>query len=159
MSLFAASLPSAVSASSATAATVTGVVAPTTGVVAPASAGVVAQAGTSPLAIGGTVGLLALFLSLTAHLAARNVLGDVPAAAALGVGIGPAIVSVATQLLSIHGGVGVAVALVVDGMAIHLLYGEPRRTSAYITAIHVIVTVILGSVLGGLVILLASVPG
>lgn len=117
------------------------------------------QTEAGPIAIAGTVGLLALFLSVTAHLAARNVLGDVPIAAALGVGIGPAIVSVATALLSLPGVVGVAIALAVDAGAIHLLYGHPRRTSAYITAIHVIVTVILGAVLFGLTVLLASLPG
>jgi len=123
------------------------------------AAGIVAQTEAGPLAIAGTVGLLALFLSLTAHLAARNVLGDVPVVAALGVGVGPAIVSVATTLLPVPGGVGVAVALAVDAGAIHALYGQPRRTSAYVTAIHVIVTVILGSVLFGLAVLLVSLPG
>lgn len=132
----------------------------TTLLAAPGGAvGVIAQTETGALAIAGTVGLLALFLSLTAHLAARNVLGDVPVVAALGVGVGPAIVSVATPLLSVPGGVGVALALAVDAGAIHALYGQPRRTSAYVTAIHVIVTVILGSVLFGLAVLLVSVPG
>jgi len=112
-----------------------------------------------PTAVLGTVGLLALFLSVTAHLAARNVLGDVPPSKALGVGIGPAIVSVGTELLSIPGGLGVLVALVVDAAAIHLLYGQPRRTTAYITAIHAVITILLGSVLVGGLVVLASLPG
>ena len=106
-----------------------------------------------------TVGLLALFLAATAHLAARNVLGDVAPSKALAVGLGPALVSVGTELLSIPGGLGVLFALVVDGVAIHLLYGQPRRTTAYITAIHVIITILLGSVLVGGLIVLASLPG
>lgn len=119
----------------------------------------VLQAAPSPLAIGGTVGLLALFFALTAHLAARNVLGDVEPVTALGVGIVPAIISVGTQLLSVPGGIGVAIALLADGVVIHSLYGQPRRTSIYITAIHVVITVILGVVLIGSLILFMSVPG
>ena len=113
----------------------------------------------SPIAVLGTVGLLALFLAATAHLAARNVLGDVAPSKALGVAIGPALVSVGTELLGVPGGLGVLVALVVDGVAIHLLYGQPRRISAYITVIHVIVTILLGSVLVGGLIVLGSLPG
>ncbi len=120
---------------------------------------VVLQAEPTPLAIIGTVGLLALFLSLTAHLAARNVLGDVPAVTALGVGIVPALVSVGTQLFSVPGGIGVLVALVLDGLAIHYLYGQSRRTSAYITAIHVIITIILGTVMFGILTIAMTAPG
>lgn len=112
-----------------------------------------------PLAVLGTVGLLGLFLAATAHLAARNVLGDVSPSKALAVGLGPAVVSLLTQLLSIPGGVGVFVALVVDGVAIHLLYDQPRRTSVYITVVHAIITVILGTVVIGGLILAVSIPG
>jgi len=113
----------------------------------------------SPLSVLGTVGLLGLFLALTAHLAARNVLGDVSPSKALGVGLGPAVVSLLTQLLSIPGGIGVLVAFGVDGLAIHLLYDQPRRTTVYILVIHTIVTVILGSVLIGGLVLVSSIPG
>jgi len=117
------------------------------------------QTSPNPLAAVGTVGLLALFLAATAHLAARNVLGEVSPIKALGVGMGPALVSMLTALLSIPGGVGVLVALAVDGLAIHLFYEQPRRTSVYITIIHTIVSVILGTVLIGGLILVASLPG
>lgn len=113
----------------------------------------------SPVSVIGTVGLFALFLSLTAHLAARNVLGDVTPTKALGVGVGPAVIAVLSVLVSIPAGIGVVVALVVDGVAIHLLYDQPRRTTVYITVIHTIVTVILGSVLIGGLILVSSIPG
>lgn len=119
----------------------------------------VLQAGASPIAVAGTIGLLALFLSLTAHLAARNVLGDVAPIKALGVGLVPALVSMLTQLLSIPGVIGVALALALDGLAIHYLYGQPRRISAYLLAIHAIISIILGSVLIAGLILIASVPG
>lgn len=117
------------------------------------------QTSPSPIAAVGTVGLLALFLAVTAHLAARNVLGDVSPIKALGVGMGPALVSMITALLSIPGGIGVLVALAVDGLAIHLFYEQPRRTSVYITVIHAIVSVILGTVVIGGLILVASLPG
>jgi hypothetical protein len=117
------------------------------------------QAAPSPTAIIGTVGLLALFLSVTAHLAARNVLGDVAVIKALGVGIGPAVVSTGTALLSLPGVLGVALALAVDAVAIQLLYRQPRRTTGLITVIHAIITVILGTVVGGAVILYMSAPG
>lgn len=117
------------------------------------------QAPPSPIAVLGTVGLLALFLSLTAHLAARNVIGDVDPIKALGVGVVPAVVSLATQLLNLPSGIGVAVALLLDGVAIHYLYDQPRRISIYTTAIHVIITIILGVVIGGIIILVGTTPG
>ena len=117
------------------------------------------QAAPSPTAVLGTVGLLALFLSITAHLAARNVLGDVAVVKALGVGIGPAVVSTGTALLPLPGVLGVFFALTVDAVAIHLLYRQPRRTTGLITAIHAVITVILGTVVGGAVILYLSAPG
>jgi hypothetical protein len=117
------------------------------------------QTSPGPIAVIGTVGLLGLFLSVTAHLAARNVLGDVSPAKALGVGFGPAVVSLLTQLSPIPGGVGVLVALAVDGLIIQLLYNEPRRTTVRITIVHAIVSVLLGTVLIGGLILVASIPG
>jgi hypothetical protein len=116
------------------------------------------QSSPSSIAALGTVGLLALFLSVTAHLAARNVLGDVAPLKALGVGIGPAVISLATQLLSLPSLLGVGVALAVDGTAIKFLYDQPPRTSAYITLIHAVITVILGAVLGGAVALFVTAP-
>jgi hypothetical protein len=128
-------------------------------VATPVSTALALQAPPSPLAVIGTVGLLALFLAVTAHLAARNVVGDVSASKALGVGLGPAAISLLTTLLDIPGGIGVIVALAVDGMAIHYLYDQPRRISLRITVTHAIVTVLLGTVLIGGLILAMSVPG
>ena len=117
------------------------------------------QLASRSIAVLGTVGLLGLFLSVTAYLAARNVLGDVARFKALGVGIGPAVVAYVTGQSPIPGGIGVVVALLIDGVAIHYLYGESTRTTAYITAIHVIVTIILGAVLFGVTILFSTLPG
>jgi len=126
--------------------------------VVPAGSLVSLQSSPTAIAALGTVGLLALFLSLTAHLAARNVLGDVAIVKALGVGIGPAVVSLATQLLSLPSGLGVGVAILVDGTAIKFLYDQPPRTAAYITLIHAVITVILGAVLGGAIALFVTAP-
>ena len=117
------------------------------------------QATPGPIAVVGTVGLMGLFLTVTAHLAARNVLGDVSPVKALGVGFGPAVVSLLTQLSPIPGGLGVLAALAVDGVVIHLLYDQSRRTTVRITAIHAIISVLLGTVIIGGLILASSVPG
>ncbi|AUX09958.1 hypothetical protein AArcSl_2336 [Halalkaliarchaeum desulfuricum] len=119
----------------------------------------IAATGVSPLAVAGTFGLLAAFLSLTAFLAARNVLGDVPAVKALGVGPFPAAVAVVAGALDLPSALAIGVALLLDGAAIHYLYGESPRLSAYITLIHVVVTILLGTVLFGLLILLGTLPG
>jgi len=123
------------------------------------SAPLVLQAPPSPISVLGTVGLLALFLSITAHLAARNVLGDVSPTKALGVGAAPAAVSVATPLLSLPGVAGIFAAIVVDGVAIKLVYDQPRRVTLSLLAVHAIVSVLLGTVLFGGLILLSTVPG
>ncbi|XVH32927.1 DUF7473 family protein [Haloferacaceae archaeon DSL9] len=112
----------------------------------------------SPLAIAGTLGSLAVFLSLTAHIAARNVLGDVGPSKALGVGLLPAVVAVLTVLFSLPAALGILVAVLLDGLAIHALYGQRPRLSAYITFIHIIVSILLGTVLIGTLLLVFSAP-
>jgi hypothetical protein len=119
------------------------------------------QAGSvgNPLAIAGTVGLFALFLSITAHIAARNVLGDVEVKKAFVVGPLPAAIAVVSAALGLNPFLAIAVAIAVDATAISLLYGRSRRLTAYVTAIHVVVSILLGTVLFGLVFLLGSAPG
>ena len=116
-----------------------------------------------PIAVAGTFASFALFLSITAHIAARNVLGDVPVRNAFVVGPVPAAVSVlvatfgaGTPLLIL---VGVVAAIVLDGVAIRALYDESTRLSAYITFIHVVVSIILGTIVFGLWALSISAPG
>lgn len=122
---------------------------------------VVLQAGAvgSPVAIAGTAGLLALFLSITAHIAARNVLGDVEVKKAFIVGPLPAAIAVVSAALGVNPFLAIFVALVVDAVAISLLYGRSYRLTAYVTGIHVVVSIILGSVLFALVFLLGTAPG
>ena len=113
----------------------------------------------SPLAVAGTFASLALFLSITAHVAARNVLGDVPVKYAFVVGPIPAAVAVVFTAFELNSFVAIFLAIGLDGVAVKYLYGESNRLSAYVTFVHVVVSIILGAVLFGLLLLLSSAPG
>ncbi|RLM91002.1 hypothetical protein D3D02_04390 [Halobellus sp. Atlit-38R] len=113
----------------------------------------------SPIAIAGTFASFAIFLSVTAHIAARNVLGDVPVRNAFVVGPVPAVVAILVTTFGVNPFVGLVAALVLDGVAIALLYEQTRRLSAYITFIHFVVSVILGTIIFGVLALLTSAPG
>lgn len=113
----------------------------------------------SALAVAGTFASLALFLSLTAHLAARNVLGDVPLKNAFAVGPPPAAIAVAFTALELPSWLAVACALVVDGVLVDRLYRAGRRLSLYVTAVHVVVSILLGALVVSLWILIQSAPG
>lgn len=117
------------------------------------------QSSAGSLAVVGTVVLFALFLSLTAHVAARNVLGDVPVRRALLVGPFPAVVAVVSTAFGVLPALAVLVAVVLDAGAIRFAYGRSPRLTAYITAIHAVVTVILGAIVFSLLALFASAPG
>lgn len=112
-----------------------------------------------PLPVAGTYLSLALFLSLTAHVAARNVLGAVPARRALGVGPLPAAVAVVVAALSLPAALGVVVALLLDWLLFARLYSCSGRLAAYVTAIHAVVSVVAGSVVVALVLLIGTAPG
>lgn len=118
------------------------------------------QAGSvgSPFAVAGTVGLFALFLSITAHIAARNVLGDVEVKKAFAVGPLPAAIAVVATALGSNPFLAIGTAIAVDAAAIAFLYGRSRRLTAAVTVIHIVVSIILGSVLFALVFLIASAP-
>ena len=117
----------------------------------------------APLAVAGTFASFAIFLSVTAHIAARNVLGDVPVRNAFVVGPVPAAISTLVAAfaadipLLIVAGFGVA--LLLDGVAIRTLYDQSTRLAAYITFIHFVVSVILGAIVFGIWALSISAPG
>jgi hypothetical protein len=119
---------------------------------------VVLQAGVTPIAVVATVALFALFLSLTAHVAARNVLGDVPVRQALLVGPVPAVVAVVTATFGVPPALGVVVAIALDAVAVRYVYGRSWRLTAYVAFVHVVVTIIAGAVLYSLLALFASAP-
>jgi hypothetical protein len=94
----------------------------------------------SPLAYAGTFLLAAGVYSLTAHIAARNVLGDVPVKRALLVGPVPAAVSI---LLQQYGVLAFLLAIAVDFVLIRYVYRIKLRTTALVTFIHLIVSILL----------------
>ncbi|MFC6726975.1 hypothetical protein ACFQE1_21860, partial [Halobium palmae] len=75
------------------------------------------------------------------------------------VGPFPAGVAVVTATFGLPPVLGVVVALALDAAAIHFVYDRSPRLTAYVTFIHVVVTVILGAVLFALLALFASAPG
>ncbi len=110
------------------------------------------------VAVVGTFLLFAAFLAITAHVAARNVLGDVAVADALLVGPVPALVSMVGVGIGAFPLLVAVAALVCDFAAVERVYDLERRTAAYVTFIHAVVTVILMAVVGGLIVLVAQGP-
>lgn len=117
------------------------------------------QAGVGPLPLLATFLGIAAFLSLTAHLAARNVLGDVSPRRALGIGPAPAAVAVATGALSLPPALALPAAVVLDWLAIRWRYEVGGRTATLIAVIHFTVSVLIGLVLVAAAVLLSSRPG
>ncbi|SFF78716.1 hypothetical protein SAMN04488063_0288 [Halopelagius inordinatus] len=122
---------------------------------------VVLQSGSaaSAVAVAGTLASLALFLSLTAFIAARNVLGDdASVRKSLVVGPIPAAIAVVFTTYELNSFAGVALALAVVAATVKLLYGRSNGLTAYVTLLHFVVTVILGAVLFAGLTLLSSAP-
>lgn len=113
----------------------------------------------SPTAIAGTVVSLLVLLTLTAHVAARNVLGEVPIAKAVGVGPVVAPFAFLPEAFGVPPALAIAGAIGADFLAITYLYEQPWRLSAYVTLVHVVVSVLLGTVIVGIFLLLSSAPG
>ena len=113
----------------------------------------------TPVSVLGTTVLLALFLSVTAHIAARNVIGDVDPRRALYVGPLPAVISVVGNAFDAPAALVLLGALLVDGTVFWWSYEEPRRVVAAMTLIHAVVTTLLVGLLLLASVLLASMPG
>ena len=109
-----------------------------------------------PLAYLGTFVLAAAIYSLTVHIAARNVLGDVPARRALLVGPGPAAVSV---LLQQYGILAFVVALALDFVLIRYVYRLRLRTTGLVTLIHLVVSILVLFVALSAYRLVGTMPG
>lgn len=96
----------------------------------------------TPLQFLGTFVLAVLFYAITAHVAARFVLGETPLKLALGVGVAPALASI---LLQQYGFLVVApTALLLDFAAFHALYRIRYRTAAIAAIMHFTISVIVG---------------
>ncbi|AEN06592.1 hypothetical protein [Halolamina sp.] len=103
--------------------------------------------------------LFSLFLSLTAFIAARNVLGAVPWRRYLLVGPPVAAIAFLGTAFDLNPVLVALAALLVDAGLLVRLHDVRPRLQAGIVFIHVIVTVLLGVVLGGVVLLLGTAPG
>ncbi len=113
----------------------------------------------TPAAVLGTTVLFALFLSATAHIAARNVLGDVDPRRALYVGPLPAIVGIVGGAFALPAFATLPVALAIDAVMFRWSYDREPRIVGLMTLIHVVVTILLSVVVGGVLVLLATRPG
>jgi len=124
----------------------------------PTVAGPLQVTATTVVAVAGTFLLFAGFLVLTTHVAARNVLGDVPAENALLVGPVPAAVCMVGVGIGAFPLLVALAAIVADLVAIERVYDLDRRTAAYVTLVHAVVTVILMAIGGALLALVAQGP-
>lgn len=113
----------------------------------------------SPAQVAGTFALFALFFTVTAHIAARNVLGDVEVKNALAVGPVVPAVSFVFVALQWPAALAVPLALAADFGVFRYLYRASTRVTAYLTLIHVVVSIILGVIVFGLLALIQSAPG
>ncbi|WP_049998113.1 DUF7473 family protein [Halococcus sediminicola] len=100
----------------------------------------VSPAAGSALAYVGTFLLAAGVYSLTAHIAARNVLGDVPPKRALLVGPVPAAISL---LLQQYGPLAFLLAIATDFVLIRYVYRLKIRTTALVTFVHLVVSILV----------------
>ncbi|WP_266079033.1 DUF7473 family protein [Haladaptatus caseinilyticus] len=104
----------------------------------------------------GTYLLLASFLTLTAHIAARNFLGSVPLPRALA--IGPPIAALPFLLQRYVGLIVIVIAIALDLTLFHIVYRLKWRTAGFVTAIHVLVSFLASVVIGGIVYIISLGP-
>lgn len=125
---------------------------------APAQAAAL-QLQTVAVSVIGTYLLFALFLSITAFLAARNVLGDVPWRRYLVVGPPLAMIAFLSATFGLNSFLALLLALLVDAGLVARLHAIRPRLVVAVTAIHFVVSVLLGAVVFGVVVLLGTMPG
>lgn len=102
--------------------------------------------------------LFAAFLSLTAFIAARNLLGDVSLRRHALVGPPIAAIAFLAATFEFSPFLALAAALIVDAVALRQIHDLDRRLLAGVVVIHFVVSVILGAILFSLVALLGSAP-
>ncbi|MFW5939820.1 MAG: DUF7473 family protein [Halolamina sp.] len=100
----------------------------------------------------------AAFLSFTAFVAARNLLGDVSLRRHAIVGPPIAAIAFLAATFEFSPFLAIAAALAIDAAAFRYLHDLDRRLLAGVVLIHFVVSVLLGAVLFGVVALLASAP-
>ncbi|WP_458208456.1 DUF7473 family protein [Haladaptatus sp. NG-SE-30] len=100
--------------------------------------------------------LLAAFLTVTGHIAARNVLGSVPLTRALAVGL--PIAALPFLLQRYFPPAVLVIALALDLTIFHIVYRLKWRTAGFVTFIHVVVSFLASIVIGGIVYLVSLGP-
>ncbi|PSQ46019.1 hypothetical protein BRD15_10485 [Halobacteriales archaeon SW_6_65_15] len=108
------------------------------------------------VALVGTFLLAVLFYGVTAHIAARYVLGDVPIVRAFAVGIVPAAISFALQAYG--PAVVILLSATADFFAIRGIYRLKYRTAGLVALAHYTVSALLGITIFNLVRLLGTAP-
>jgi hypothetical protein len=112
----------------------------------------------SVAAVLGTYLLFAAFLSATAFIAARNVLGDVPWRRYLVVGPPLAVIAFLAATFDLNSFLALAAALLVDAGMVTRLHDVRPRLVATITLIHAVVSMLLGAIVFGLVVIIGTAP-
>jgi hypothetical protein len=107
-------------------------------------------------ALVGTFLLAVLFYSVTAHIAARYVLGDVPIPRAFVVGVVPAVIAFALQAYG--PGVVILISAAADFFAIRAVYRLKYKTAGVVTLAHYTVSALFGITIFNLVRLLGTAP-
>ena len=108
------------------------------------------------VALVGTFLLAVLFYGVTAHIAARYVLGDVPLVRAFAVGVVPAIIAFALQAYG--PAVVIALSAAADFFAFKAIYRLRYRTTVVVTLAHYTVSALVGITIFNLVRLLSTAP-
>ena len=107
-------------------------------------------------ALLGTFLLAVLFYGVTAHIAARYVLGSVPISRAFLVGLVPAVISFALQRYDPI--VVILIAGAADFFAIRAVYRLKFKTTTLVTLVHYTLGALFGITILNLVRLLGTAP-
>jgi hypothetical protein len=113
---------------------------------------------TTTVAVIATWLLFAAFVSFTAFIAARNLLGDVSLRRHAFVGPPIAAIAFLAATFEFSPFLALGAALVVDAAAFRYLHDLDRRLLAGVVVIHFVVSVILGAILFSLIALIGSAP-
>jgi hypothetical protein len=108
-------------------------------------------------ALVGTFLLTVLFYSITAHIAARYVLGGVPILRAFVVGVVPAVISFALQAYQ-NPIIIIVIALAADFFTIRAVYRLKYKTAGVVALAHYTVSALVGITILNLVRLLGTAP-
>jgi hypothetical protein len=111
------------------------------------------------LAIAGTVGAYVILLAVTAAVALRYVTGAADPRTAVSMGVAVAAIGAGMTPLGVHPAVGLAAALLADVGIVRAVGAQPWRRAVGVVVIHMVVSVLVGTVGFGLLALIANAPG